>query len=74
MTNKTPDESQRDRPRTGRPIARWTSLVAAIVAFTVIALLSRSNDIAHAQSSAVEILNYSAVSKLPDGIEFTVGP
>ncbi len=71
LTNKTPDESQRDRPRTGRPIARWTSLVAAIVAFTVIALLSRSNDIAHAQSSAVEILNYSAVSKLPDGIEFT---
>ena len=71
LTNKTPDESQHDRPRTGRPIARWTSLVIAIAAFTVIALLSSSNDTARAQSSTVEILNYAAVSKLPNGIEFT---
>jgi hypothetical protein len=71
LTNKTPNESQRERFRTRRPIARWTSLVVAIAAFTAMALLSSSNDIARAQSSAVEILNYSAVSKLPDGIEFT---
>ena len=68
LTNKTPDESQRDRLLTGRSIARWTSLVVAIAVFTVIAVLSSSDDIARAQSPTVEILSYSAVSKLPDGI------
>ena len=71
LTDKTPDESPRNRPLTGQSIVRWTSLIVAIAAFTIITVLSSSDDITRAQSPAVEILSYSAVSKLPDGIEFT---
>lgn len=71
FTNKTPDASRRDRSLTGRSIPRWTSLMAVIIALTAIAVLSASDDVARAQTPSVEILSYSAVSKLPDGLEFT---
>jgi len=57
--------------RIGRSIPRWTSLIAAIAVFMAIAVLSSSDGVARAQTPAVEILSYSAVSKLPDGLEFT---
>ena len=71
FTNKTPDTNRLDRSLTGRTIPRWTSLIAVIAAFMVIAVLSASDGVANAQTPSVEILSYSAVSKLPDGLEFT---
>ena len=51
-----------------RLITRIAVAVTAIVAF---GLASGSDSTAIAQTPSVEILNHSAVSKLPDGIEFS---
>ncbi len=52
-------------------VALWTSLAAVATAFVIPGLLSGSDRIAAAQTSTTEILSHAAVSKLPDGIEFT---
>ncbi len=71
FTNNKPDTGRLDRYRTGRSIPRWASVLVAIATLTSIGLLSGSDGVARAQTSTVEILSYSAESKLPDGLEFT---
>jgi hypothetical protein len=61
-------EASQVLPRISR---RWIFVVTAAAAFIALGLLSSSADADSTAVPTVEILSHSAVSKLPDGLEFT---
>ncbi len=54
-----------------RQLARWVSFAATAAALVLIGLRANSVEAATTPTPSVDILSHSAVSKLPDGIEFT---